>query len=94
MDEILQRVRAKFAALSPEALSATLERVADHPIVKVLEAVLHDEDCWLEYEYESFDVFIRNSNFIGEVDYRMHFEEALKVTDFFIANDSNFLLAA
>lgn len=92
MDEILKRVHAKFAALSPEALSATLESVADHPIVKVLEAVLHDDECWLEYE--SFDIFIKSSNFIGGVDYRMQFEEVLKIADFFAANDSNFLLAA
>lgn len=92
MDEILKRVYAKFVALSPEALSAVLESVTDHPVFKVLEASLQDDECWIEYG--SFDFFIKNSNFIGEIDYRMQFEEVLKITDLFAANDTNFLLAA
>ena len=92
MDEILERVRAKFAALSPEAFSATLESVACHPIVKALEAILQNEED--VSDNESLAIFIKASSSVGELDYRMQFEELIKVADFFAANDSNFLLAA
>ena len=92
MDEILERVRAKFAALSPEAFSATLESVAGHPIVRALEAILQDEEDFSDNE--SLAIFIKASSSVSELDYRMQFEELIKVADFFAANDSNFLLAA
>lgn len=92
MDEILERVRARFAALSPEAFSATLKSVADHPIVKALEAVLQDEE--LISDSESVAVFMKTSLITNDLDYRMEFESLIKMADFFAANDSNFLLAA
>jgi len=92
MEKILERIRAKYAALSVEAFSAALESVSDHPIVKALEAILQDED--IISECESFEIFIKNSSLIGGIDYQIEFDEPIKLSDFFAANDSRFLLAA
>ncbi len=92
MEKILERVRAKFSALSKEELISVLESVSDHPVVKAMDVILQAED--LISEYESFHAFMRNSNFYTEIDWGMEFEELIGVADFFAANESNFLLAA
>ncbi|NRT58603.1 hypothetical protein [Sphaerotilus uruguayifluvii] len=92
MDEILKRVHAKFAALSSEELKATLEKVADHPLVKVFEAILDDDECW--HDYESFDVFSKIPNHVFGLGCSVHIKYDAMGFDFFVANDPDFLLAA
>lgn len=92
MYELFKKVFDRVSKLSDAELRERLDGVADHPLVKVYEAVAYSNDT---FSYLCFDEAFSKQ---GVASYLLaqgiSYDDILRTDDYWAANDERFLLAA